>query len=159
MAWTNEDGLYVRFGTEETDVTRVGEYNEYGPLHYLEVEVNWDELNAFSNVTIFSSSVRIPADVFLESASFKVVTAFAGASATIDFGTVDTDRTTEHDYDGIDAAIAVTAIDAIGDTITCDGALINTVLTNTTPLLLMARVNTANFTAGKGYLRVYYRNA
>ena len=158
MAWMNNDGLYVKFGLEETVVTPAGEYREDTSLHYVEAEINWDDLEAFGTVTILSDTVKIPEGVFLEKASFIVTEVFAGASATLGFGTIDTDRSTEHDADGIDAAIAMTSIDGVGDTITADGALIGTVLTNTTPLLLTATVGTANFTAGKGYLRVYYRN-
>jgi hypothetical protein len=158
MAWMNDDGLYIKFGTEEGATGVAGEYNRNEPLHYIEVEINWDELEAFDTLTILSDHVKIPDGVFLEKASFEVVTAFVGATATISFGTLDTDRTTEHDEDGIDAQIAITAIDAIGDTITCDGALIDTVLDNTTPMLLTALVETADFTAGKGFLRVYYRH-
>jgi len=153
----NDDGLYIKFGTEEGASGRAGEYNENLPLHYIEVEVNWDELEAFGTVTILSDHVLIPDDAFLEKASFIVEEVFAGSSATIDFGTIDTDRTTEHDEDGIDDGIAVTAIDAVGDEITCDGTLIGTVLDNTTPMYLTATVGVADFTAGKGYLRVYYR--
>ena len=158
MAWMNDDGLYIKFGTEEATVTPAGEYNQLGPLHYIEAEINWDELEAFDTLTILSDTVKIPTGVFLEAASFEVVTAFVGSGATISFGTLDTDRTTEHDEDGIDAQIATTSIDGEGDTITCDGALIDTVLDNSTPMLLTALVETADFTAGKGFLRVYYRH-
>ena len=159
MAWMNSDGLYIKFGTEEATVTPAGEYNQLGPLHYVEADINWDELEAFGTDTILSETLRIPTGVFLESASFEVIVAFtSGGSATLSFGTIDTDRTTEHDLDGIDATIALTSIDAIGDTITCDGTKIDTVLTNSTPMLLTATVGTADFTAGRGFLRVYYRH-
>lgn len=157
MSWMNDDGLYVKFGLEETVVTPAGEYSDTTSLHYIEVEINWDDLEAFGTATILGET-RLADGVYLEKASFEVVEAFAGATATLGFGTIDTDRTTAHDADGIDAAIAVTDIDAVGDTVTCDGALIGTVLDNTTPMLLTATVGTADFTAGKGYLRIYYRN-
>jgi len=153
----NDDGLYIKFGTEEGASGRAGEYNENLPLHYIEVEINWDELEAFGTTTILSDHVLIPDDAFLEKASFIVEEVFAGASATLDLGLIDTDRTTAHDVDGIDEDIATTSIDAVGDTITCDGDLIGTILDNTTPMYLTATVQTADFTAGKGYLRVYYR--
>jgi hypothetical protein len=158
MAWMNGDGLYIKFGTEEVAVTQAGEYNQLGPLHYIEAEINWDELEAFGTTTFLSETVKLPDGVYLEKAEFEVSVAFAGASATISFGTIDTDRTTAHDADGIDVQIATTSIDAAGDTITCDGALIGTVLDNTTPMLLTALVETADFTAGQGFLRVYYRH-
>lgn len=150
--WFNPDGLLVRLGTTEADVTKAGQRTTYGEVQETRVVVDWADLEAFGTETIFDGSTTIPNGAHIKSAEFYVDEAFAGATATLGFGLIDQDRSTAIDADGIDAAIAVTAIDALGDTITCDGALINTTLTNTG--LVTATVGTANFTAGKGVLTI-----
>ena len=159
--WTNDDGLFIRFGTTEGEVQHAGDYRGVGQLHEVVVEVSFDWLDdvAVGTEQIISDTVRIPDGVHLKSATFYVETAFdsAGEAATLTFGLIDEDRSTAHDADGIDAAIAESAIDAVGDEITCDGALIETTLSNSgTPMLLTATVGTEAFTAGKGWLTVRY---
>lgn len=159
--WANNDGLLVRFGTSEGEAQFVGEYRGHGRLHEVEVEVLFSKLDdvAVGTEQILSDTVRIPATAHVESATFYVETAFdsAGDTATLTFGLIDEDRSTAYDADGIDATIAETAIDAIGDTITCDGAVINTTISNGgVPLLVTATVGTEAFTAGKGWLTLRY---
>jgi hypothetical protein len=120
----------------------------------LSVVVDWDDLAAFGTETILADNVIFPDGAHMEKAEFYVETAFVGATATLGFGIIEVDRATAVDADGIDAAIAVTSIAAAGDTIDCDGALINT--TPATGGLLTATVGTADFTAGRGILRVYF---
>ena len=154
MAWTNDDGLYVKFGTELATVTKGGQYRDAAELIVAEVEILWSDLAATGTEKVMADNVTIPNGAHIEKAEFYVETAFAGATATLTFGLIDQDRSTAIDADGIDATIAVTAIDAAGDTVDCDGALINTTLTNTG--LITATEGTAAFTAGKGRLRIYY---
>lgn len=157
MAWMNNDGLFIKFGAEEARVGGGGEYRWNGPFTEVEIDVRWNMLNAFGTVTVLDDTVRIPNGVLLTSAEFETVVPFtSGGAATLDLGFYDTDRTTAYDADGIDVAIALTAIDAVGETVTCDGALINTILANNTPNLITATVGTANFTAGRGKLRLRY---
>ena len=157
MAWYNNDGLLIKYGVEEAATGGGGEFTWKGPFTEVEIDVQWNKLNAFGTRTILDETVRIPNGVLLTSAEFEVVVPFtSGGSATLDLGFYDMDRTTAYDADGIDAAIALTAIDAVGETVTCDGALINTILANNTPNLLSATVGTANFTAGQGKLRLRY---
>lgn len=157
MAWTNNDGLYIKYGAEEANVGGGGEYRWNGPFTELEFDVQWNKLNAFGTVTILDETVRIPSGVILTYAEFEPTIGFtSGGAATISFGLYDTDRTTAYDEDGIDATIALTAIDAVGETVTCDGALVNTKLSNDTPCLVTATVGTANYTAGQGKLRLRY---
>lgn len=157
MVWYNNDGLLVKFGTEEAVVGGGGEYRWNGPFTEVEFDVQWDKLNAFGTATILDETVRIPNGVLLTSAEFETIVPFVSSgSATLTLGFFDTDRTTAYDEDGIDATIAKTAIDAVGETVTCDGALINTILANNTPNLVSATVGTADFSAGQGKLRLRY---
>lgn len=151
--WTNDDGLYLRFGQTEADVTKAGEPRDGdGMERVAEVEIAAADLTV--STTKVYDGLTIPNGAHITKAEFYVETAFAGATGTLTIGLVDQDRSTAIDADGIDAAIAVTAIDAAGDLITCDGALINTTLSNTG--LVSALNGTAQFTAGVGQLRIYY---
>jgi len=164
--YVNADGLHFRYGRGEAELGRGGEYNFLGPQRITEVYVVGTELRAFDDstdpTTIVDWHTRIPTGVHLEKADFEVQVAFAGATATLDLGLVQASdmeyALTDEDDDGIDSAIAVTAIDAVGDTIACDGALIGTVLgSDSGGYLVSAEAGTANFTAGKGLLRLYWR--
>lgn len=162
--WVNDDGLRIRFGTGEALVTRGGVV-ENGVEHVVEIELLASDLKAYDDstdpTTILDWNTRIPAGAFLKSAELTVLTAFAGATATLDIGLVNASDQeaafTDEDDDGIDAAIAVTAIDAAGDTITCDGALIGTTLgSDSGGYLVSAEAGTATFTAGEARLRIHY---
>lgn len=153
--WTNNDGLYIKFGESEVNENNGGEYRENGGVHVVEYLVNWDDLAATGTATLLSDTTYFPSNAYIDSATFEVETAFAsGGSATLTFGLNRKDRTTVIDADGIDATIAVANLTA-GATIACDGALIGTRLSNAA--LLTATEGTAAFTAGKGWLRVSYR--
>jgi len=167
-SWVNNDGLRIRFGTGESLVSRGGELPYASEVHTIEVELLAADLKAHDDstdpTTVLDFNARIPEGAFLKSAELEVITAFAGATATLDIGLVDADDQlaafTDHDDDGIDSAIAVTAIDAEGDVITCDGALIGTTLgasgTGEGGFLISAEAGTATFTAGEARLRVKY---
>lgn len=153
--WTNADGLYVKFGVSEHNLAKGGAKNTGGNVYNeLKVEVNYDDLAATGTETILEDGVGIPDGAHLKSAEFYVEEAFVGATATLTLGVIARDRTTEVDADGIDVTIAVTAIDAVGDTIACDGDLIGT--TMATGGLITATEGTAAFTAGKGILTIKY---
>lgn len=159
--WLNDDGLYVKFGTEEVDPTFFGEVSTDGMERELELYLKAEELAAVGSVTWdLGDSTRIsatdPDGWFLESGQITVTEAFVGATATLDLGFGDDDRTTEYDFDGIDAAVDVGAL-TLGAVIDCDGALIGTTLSNSTDVLITARNNTADFTAGELVLKLKFR--
>ena len=132
MVWVNDDGLVVKFGTEEADRGKGGIFTD----------------KMYGDCTVYEFDIR--------AAELEPLVAFtSGGAATLTIGLYDTDRTTALDADGIDAAIALTAIDTVGEKVTCDGALVNTVLSNDTPCLVGATVGTAAYTAGRAKLRLY----
>lgn len=154
--WMNNDGLYIKFGAKEAEPAHGGEYRWNGPLTKVEFDIDFDRLEAFGTATFLSDTVTIPNGVRLEKAELYVETTFTSSgSATLDLGLYDTDRATAYDADGIDSAIAIADLTA-GDLIECDGALVGTTLANNTPSLVTATVGTADFTAGKAKLRLYY---
>lgn len=150
--WTNSDGLYLKFNADEAKAPLGGQVVTAGNRQTLEFVVNASDFNAFAN-TIVADSVFIPSNAFIEAAEIYVETAFAGATATLDVGFVRKDRTTEIDFDGIDAAVAVAALSAKA-LITCDGAMIRSRMSN--PGLVTVRNNTADFTAGKAVIKIHY---
>jgi hypothetical protein len=156
--WINDDGLQVKFGTEKVEPANVGgELLSYGENRVTEITFAHDDLAAVGTEGILADSVGLPDGCVLEKAEFHVEVAFVGATGTLSFGVIQRDRSTAVDADGIDATIAVTAIDAIGDVVTCDGALVGTTLT--TGGLITATNGTADFTAGKGTLRLFWHPA
>ena len=155
--WLNGDGLYIRFGADEGKVQKTGEYEDsgyWGGEHFVEADISYTDLNAFGTDTILSDTVVIPNGARITKAEMYVITAFtSGGSATLELGTIRTDRSTTYDADGFVAATAVASLTA-GATIAGSGALVNTTLANDG--LLTATVRTANFTAGRARLRVFW---
>jgi hypothetical protein len=161
MAWINDDGLRVMFASEEADGTPVGEYGNFDPgsVHLVQLEINPTVLDAVD--TKIYHAVRLPGangkTCFIEKAEVHIEEAFdsSGDAFTLTIGLYNADDTA-YDADGIDVAIAQTAIDGVGDIVTCDGAKVKTRLDNTQPLHLSTLVGGAVPTAGKGWVKVWY---
>lgn len=159
QSWTNNDGLFIRFGNLEGTLTEVGEYGNYDPgsLHLVQLNLGPDNLGLGKAI---HHAVRFPGandqTFYLYKAEVYVETAFdsAGEAATLTIGFDNIDGTV-FDADGVDVAIAEAAL-AAGALITCDGALIETRLANTQPLYLTTTVGTEAFTAGKGWVKLWY---
>lgn len=151
--WSNDDGLEVRFGldrtTEQPSGRTAGE----------EKVLTWKLADATAlgdtdTAAVAGDEAYVPAGAIIKDAYFVVDTAFtSGGSAVLDLGLKQA-AGTNIDDDGIDAAIALTAIDADDDVIVCDGALIGTRLANDS--YVMATYDTAAFTAGAGKLVIKY---
>jgi hypothetical protein len=166
--WLNADGLLVKFGTDKGRPTRAGEYNTLlgGGQHMTEVVVDLVRLSALSTFgsdidVILDDTVTIPNGALLEMVKLTVLEVSAGASATLDFGLYDQDRSTAIDADGLIVAGTTTWHTAAIGTIveytqgsTEHGALLGEKLTNTG--LLSAQVDGAAYTAGVVKLQVLW---
>jgi hypothetical protein len=155
--YTNSDGLSQLYGTERAATRQVGSPEQTGDKKVIIADIVWNRLEAFGTNTVLDTlyQAAIPAGAIITKANFVTITAFVSAgSATLDIGLTKGDGT-ELDFDGIDATIAKTAIDAVGETVTNDGALVAGAAL-TVDGYISARVGTANFTAGKGRLSVEY---
>ena len=139
-----------------------------GDLHELRVEFTFADIAAADAVVGTHPLAFVPDNVHIASATLYVTTAFAGSSAALDIGLFNDDGDgtySDNDQNGIDAAIAVTAIDAIGDEVACDGALVGsgaaaTAGTGNRPLAVTVGENDANaFTAGEATLIIRYRSS
>ena len=157
MAWNNSDGLLIKYGYEEAQVGGGGEFAVVDDVHTVEFDIRWNMLNAFGTRTILDETVRIPNGVIIISALFTTEVPFtSGGAATLSVGLCSPDRTTVFSATGLINATALTTMDAVGEVVTGAGASLNTVLANAAPNLIQATVGTANYTAGRGKLRIRY---
>lgn len=154
MSYTNADGLYVLTRGDQ-GVTRDG-----GATASEELRIKFDltELGtsiASSNMDPYEAF--IPAGAVIEDAILVVTeAATSGGSATLTIGTYEADASAI-DADGIDAAIAVTAIDADNDVVRCDGAQVDGVGGKLAAnAYVKATYGTAAFTAGEVELVIKY---
>lgn len=159
MVWTNNDGLLVKFGTEEATRGAGGHVKSVGPLDVVEVEFLLTGLGV--SASIVDQHVVIPSGSRIEKVEVVAETAAtSGGSAALNVGLIRLDRSTELDYDGLVAALALASIDAEGDVVTLiqggtsRGALVGTTLANAG--VLTADYDTAAFTAGKVVVRVHF---
>lgn len=163
--WTNNDGLFIKFGADEgRNYTSYGFAAEHSVMadgeHQVEITLNpLTALGTGSNIV--SDTVTIPNGARITRVVVVTETAAtSGGAAALNVGLIDQDRSTALDADGLVAALALTAIDAAGETTsltvgaTSAGALIGTTLSNTG--LIVADYDTAAYTAGKVKVRVYY---
>lgn len=155
--WTNSDGLYIKFGTDEAKLAKGGAFSDLDEgMHVAEIVLSGAtatyDFGAVGTETITSDTIVIPGGARIVSANLYVETAFtSGGSATLIVGAIRTDRTTTYDADGFIASTAVASLTA-NATITGAGALVGTTLAN--DALISTTVGTAAFTAGKGVLRI-----
>lgn len=160
--WHNSDGLFIKFGVDEADVRTGGEMQGYGPHVVVELEIPaMSVLTTTAAILEGWDDIFFPDNARIEEVQVVVKTACVGATATLDIGLVDEDRSTAVDDDGFVAALAVASLDAAGETTilrvgsTSAGALIGT--TTTAKTRPVASYNTAAFTAGAIWVRVLYR--
>lgn len=155
MSWTNADGLTVLMHGEQGQVKDNGSTTE-SMTQTLIVDIDDGSTIPATAATPAANDAYIPAGSYIKNAYLIVETAFAGATAVLNIGTYQKDGTTI-DADGIDAAIAVTAIDAANDVVVCDGAQVGGVVTvGANDAYVKVDYDTAAFTAGKAKLYVEY---
>ena len=152
MAWTNEDGLVVEFGTERAAVQTQGVQSGKEQILVYKI-ADATALADTDTAAADHDAPYLPAGAVIRDAIFIVDTAFtSGGSAVLDLGLKQA-AGTNIDDDGIDAAVAVAALTANAG-IESDGALVGTKLANDS--YIMATYDTAAFTAGAGRLFVKY---
>ena len=155
--WINNDGLEVKFGLDESKQGKVGSSDKLE--HHVSVTLDADDMVIGGGRVDSDNPVLIPAGSYITQAYFIVITAFdSGTTATLDLGLGLADGTyTGGDEDGIDVAIAETAIDTAGKVVVCDGALVRgTAYSGAVDLYPTYDVDTAVYTAGKGVLHIFY---
>ena len=156
MSWTNADGLTVLMHGEQGEVKDNGSTTE-SMTQTLIVDIDDATAVPASAATPAANDAFIPAGSYVKNAYLVIETAFTSAgAATLTIGTYNA-AGTAIDADGIDAAIALTAIDAAGDVVVCDGAQVGGVVTvGSANAYVKVNYGTAAFTAGKAKLYVEY---
>ena len=149
-------GSRVSFGprTVETKAPYTQAYSSVKELH---VPINYDDLPVVSATDATVQS--IPANAFILRAILHVQEAFtSGGAATMSIGLYESDGT-EIDLDGIDVDIALAAINAVGERVICDGALVNGLqgIGTAAGQVVVVESSGANpYTAGKATLVIEY---
>lgn len=175
--WTNKDGLFIQYGTDQTTTELAGDFATPGtPNRIMEVYLDLSTL-VTASATILSNNVIFPAppsgQLFIEKVELYVETgATSGSSSTLKVGLIQMDRATvPSNYDhafinGETNADMATAGDVLlyvgADSIpagsTHGGILIGSQPANATgPYYITAEAGTAVFTAGKVRVRIFYR--
>lgn len=164
MGWYNADGLYIKFGVEEATPGKVANYRTAGPQQMLEIyldETTLKGLSATAGATVLDYNAVLPKNARIEKVEvIAQKAATSSGAAALNIGLIRTDLSTELDYNGLVAALALTAIDAAGETTSLvvgssgAGALIGTTLANNG--YLVADYDTAAYTAGELRIRVYF---
>lgn len=149
--WTNSDGLRIKIGASEANITQGGEYNQTGHVHEVQVRFNLTSLGTAT--ALLEPGIIIPKGARIEQVEVVAETAAtSGGSATLNVGLVRLDNTTAIDEDGLVAALALASINVAGEKnvltpgITSAGALVGTTLANAGKFV--ADYDTAAFTAG-----------
>lgn len=173
MSWLNADGLYQKFGTEETVVVRGGEYNTGGhPEMVFEFKIAYtDALSATASIlgTVTesgSAGVMIPKGMYIEEVEVITEAAFTSSgtigSSTLVIGLVREDRSTTHDVDAFTSTSFVGgAFDAAGEKTvlrigsTGVGSAVGTVLAHDGLVIVANSAHASHpFTAGRAIVRV-----
>ena len=166
--WENSDGLAVGFGTHSEDNKVAAVVGGTGAVKtavmMLEDATDLEAITALTVASFPPQSITIPRGSRILEATFQVTTGFTtAASGVLNIGT-NTGRAdgayTADDEDGIDVDIAITALNAIGAVVACDGALVGGVTScgaaATADVQLCFSYKTGVYTAGAGILTVRY---
>lgn len=150
--WTNSDGLMVRLGLSESAPARAGSPSQAGPYKTIVADIVGTELGSASALIEGVPGVILPAGAILRSATLITEVPFdsAGDAGALNLGLAKAVDLSTYDEDGIDVAIAQTAIDAVGEEVACNGALVGVALAHDS--VLVADYDTAAFTAGRAKL-------
>jgi hypothetical protein len=156
MSYTNADGLRVLTNDDQGAVKLQG-VTATDPTQVLVMDITFTALGTtFGASNIDLNNPYIPAGSLIKRADLVMTTAAtSGGSATLTIGTYNA-AGTAIDADGIDATVALTAIDAIGETVRCDGAHLTVGGYVAENAYIGAIYATAAYTAGVGKLYIEY---
>lgn len=159
--WMNNDGLYIKYGTDEGVIGKGGALAEGSAgQHVIDVNITLSTLT--TTAAIVEDNVIVPKGYVITRVQLITTTAAtSGGSATLDVGLMRLDRSTNIDDDGLIVAAALSTFNSVGETLdlvfgsTGAGALVGTVTDATYPSYITASYNTAAFTAGVVKVRVF----
>lgn len=156
MSYTNTDGLRVLTNDDQGAVKTQG-MTTTSATQVLVVDLTFTSIgSSFGLANIDLNNPFIPAGSVILRADLVMTAAATGASSTLTIGTYNAAGTAIVAA-GIDSAIALTAIDGIGETVRCDGTHMTTAGYIAENAYIGAIYGTAVFTGGVGKLYVEYR--
>lgn len=157
----NNDGLWLKYGTSKVVPATAGEYQSPGENRVSEFFIDLTTLPAFGTggIPVGSDVAFIPTGAFIEQVEVECELAGAGATATLNVGLVNFDRTTVASATGFVNAMTVATLVQGSKTILVGGSAftggyVGTVAGTPVPGYLWVTANTANFTQGKIRLRI-----
>jgi hypothetical protein len=151
MSWNNEDGLFQRFDLETAQVAGDGESS--AKVQTLKVVIDSQDVPVLAD--IHGDRPSLPAHAVIVDAFLVATTAFTG-TGTLDVGLGDIAQSAI-DANGIDAAVDVdVALAAIGDVVSCDGALADKTATIGASAGYVTAGVTGSITAGVAELYIRY---
>lgn len=157
MSYTNADGLRVITDVDQGLPKFQG--TSSGAMHQtlvVDIPAFTAIKTTFGAVDIDVMNPVIPANSLILSATLVMTTAAtSGGAATLDIGTYNAAGTAIQ-ATGIDAAVALGAIDAIGETVRCDGVHLGVTGLVAADAYIGLKWNTAAYTAGAGKLYIEY---
>lgn len=157
MSYTNADGLYILTDRDQGALGGEG-VTARSMRQMLVIDITAaNTALTFGAANIDQLSPQIPAGSIIVNADLVVTTAFtSGGAAALNIGTYNAAGTAVA-ATGIDSAIALTAIDAIGEVVQCDGTLVSgTATVGTAPVYIGWDADTALYTAGAAKLIIEY---
>lgn len=161
MAYMDNAGLYRKYGTEKTAVNKAGSYQMPGPNRMIEIKSL--DLTTLTTSSLIVSDVEFyPKGWIVERVEVWVKTAATtGTSATLQIGTIETDRSSNPLVGSILTAQAATTIDADGEynnfTRTAVGVYGDKDTVPTVTQYITASTGTGTFTAGVVDVRIHLR--
>jgi hypothetical protein len=163
QATSTFDGLVVGYGTHTADDGVPAVTSEKGSVKTMVLEILGTSVpTAWAAANVSPQAATIPRGSIIHKSTFETVVPFtSGGAATLSIGTYGGAAFTTTDVvAGIDSAVAITAIDAIGETVQNDGTLVAGTIsvgaTADSACVIGYTYGTAAFTAGKGILTVQY---
>lgn len=148
--YTNNDSLEITIGVPGG--FEGGQLRTQGATKELKIII--DPVNGFPDANAKNEGDSfVPANSHIVSSVLKVTEAFVGGTS-VGLGYDELDGTTI-DADGIDVAIATAAINAIGKSVVCDGAL-STGITVGSDAAYPTSTIVGTYTAGKAELYITY---
>jgi len=156
MSYTNADGLRV-LTNDDQGVVKVQGTAPTAMSQVLVMDITFTALGTtFTSTNIDLNNPFIPAGSLIKRADLVMTTAATSSgSATLTIGTYNAAGTAIVAA-GIDSAVALTAIDAVGETVRCDGTHTTTAGYIAENAYIGAIYGTAAFTAGVGKLYIEY---
>ncbi len=155
MSYTNTDGLRV-LTNDDQGVVKTQGTTATRATQVLVVDLNFTSIgSSFGAGNIDLNNPYIPAGSVILRADLVMTAGATGSSSTLTIGTYNAAGTAIVAA-GIDSAIALTAIDGIGETVRCDGTHMTTAGYIAENAYIGAIYGTAAFTAGVGKLYVEY---